>query len=162
MTIQDEREPETRATFSRSWSDQSAVPDFPRPDQLVITLGSLRELSGVRRQVCSFLRCSLATGAQSAQEDVVDLALLVIDELTSNALRHAAPPAHLCILDEADQWVVVVTDAAPHLEPAPAYERAAGDGGYGLHLIGELTVEHGVQYAPDHKSVWVRLAKSAG
>jgi len=129
--------------------------------RLALQLQSLRALSGVRRQVQDFLRTSAEPGRdEDFTEDVVERAILVIDELASNALRHGAPPSTLHIADEDVQWVVVVTDGAPDRPPTPARERPAGQGGYGLYVIADLTAAHGVHYEPDRKMVWASIGKS--
>ena len=141
--------------------------DRPAPQatdtRLALELGSLRGLSAVRRQVRDFLLSSLGVGrdedASPAFEDAVDRTILVIDELTSNALRHGALPAGLRIGDEEDRWIVVVTDSAPERLPTPARERPAGGGGYRLYVIADLTATHGVHRDADRKHVWACLNK---
>ena len=141
--------------------------DRPAPEaadtRLALELGSLRGLSAVRRQVRDFLFSSLGIGrdedASTTVEDAVDRAILVIDELASSAVRHGAPPASLHIGDEADRWIVTVTDSAPDRLPTLARERPAGGGGYGLHVIADLTATHGVHREADRKHVWACLNK---
>ncbi|TFV51568.1 ATP-binding protein [Blastococcus sp. TF02A_35] len=126
-------------------------------------LQSLRALSGVRRQVREFLLSSLGVGSDedvtADVEDVIEQAILIIDELTSNALRHGSPPSSLDIGDEDAQWIVIVTDSAPDRPPTPAQERPAGLGGYGLYVIADLTATHGVHYETDRKMVWACIVK---
>lgn len=147
-----------------SWHSDSPVP-AAADTRLVLQLTSLRGLSGVRRQVQDFLLSSLGAGGGQdvpvAVEDLVDSTILVIDELASNALRHGAPPSSLHISDEDGRWIVVVTDSAPDRPPTPALERPAGQGGYGLYVVADLTNAHGVHYEPDRKLVWVCVAKPA-
>ena len=117
----------------------------------------------MRRQVQQFLLSSLPIAREDDVpahiEDAVGQAVLVIDELTSNALRHGSPPSSLHIGDDDGRWIVIVTDAAPGRAPTPARERPAGQGGYGLYVIADLTSEHGVHYEPERKLVWACLAK---
>ena len=114
----------------------------------------------------AFLLTSLGAGhdgqVDAGAEDVVERAILVIDELTSNALRHAAPPSSLHVGDEDGHWIVIVTDAAPDRPPTPALGRPAGQGGYGLYVIADLTAAHGVHYETARKMVWACIAKPAG
>ncbi len=154
--------PAEYAEAHASWRGDSPVPaaaEIP----LSLQLESLRGLSLVRRRVQHFLLSSLgATRDQDvppAVEDAVERAVLVIDELTSNALRHGSAPASLHIGDDDGRWIVIVTDAAPGQVPTPARERPAGQGGYGLYVIADLTAEHGVHYEPDRKLVWASLVK---
>jgi two-component sensor histidine kinase len=145
-----------------SWRSDRPVP-AGAATQLSLQLDSLRGLAVVRRRVRRFLLSSAGArrddGPAPALEDAVERAILVIDELTSNALRHGSPPSGLHIGDETGRWIVIVTDAAPDRAPTPARERPAGQGGYGLYVIADLTAEHGVHYEPDRKLVWAVLAK---
>jgi anti-sigma regulatory factor (Ser/Thr protein kinase) len=145
-----------------SWQQDSPVPEVAET-RLTLELGSLRGLSAIRRQVQAFLLSSLDQGdgqePTPAAEDLVERAVLVIDELTSNALRHGAPPSSLHIGDEDGRWIVIVTDSAPGRRPTPARERPAGQGGYGLYVVADLTASHGVHYETGRKLVWVCLEK---
>jgi len=145
-----------------SWHGDSPVPAGAET-RLSLQLESLRGLSAVRRQVQRFLLSSLGAEPDEdpapAVEDAVERAVLVIDELTSNALRHGSPPAGLHIGDDDGRWIVIVSDGAPEQAPTPARERPAGQGGYGLYVIADLTAEHGVHYEADRKLVWACLVK---
>ncbi|GAA4757321.1 hypothetical protein GCM10023328_46520 [Modestobacter marinus] len=145
-----------------SWHANRPTPQAT-DTRLALELGSLRGLSMVRRQVRDFLLSSLDVGrdddASPTVEDAVEKAILVIDELTSNAVRHGALPASLRIADEDGHWLIIVTDAAPDRLPAPARERPAGGGGYGLYVIADLTATHGVHCEHDRKHVCACLSK---
>lgn len=142
-----------------SWARESAVPQRVGDDRLSLTLDSLAELRHVRRQVRAFLVSGLPDDSGDAGQHAVDDAVMVIDELTSNALRHGMPPSTLHVRDEQASWTVVVTDSAPLELPTPARGRVEGQGGYGLYMITDLAGSHGVHYEPDRKLVWARLAK---
>ena len=156
------RTPAEYAEAYASWRDDRPVP-AAADARLSLQLVSLRGLTAVRRQVRHFLMSSLGAGwddeAPPAAEDAVERAVLVIDELTSNALRHGSAPSSLHIGDDEGRWIVIVTDAAPGRAPTPARGRLAGEGGYGLYVIADLAVEHGVHYEPDRKLVWACLIK---
>lgn len=156
------RTPADYAAAYASWRGDSPVP-AAASTRLSLQLGSLRSLSAVRRQVQQFLLSSLGIAREDDVperiEDAVGQAVLVIDELTSNALRHGSPPSSLHIGDDDGRWIVIVTDGAPGRAPTPARERPAGQGGYGLYVIADLTSEHGVHYEPERKLVWACLAK---
>jgi len=148
-----------------SWQTEAPVPAAAE-SRLTLELASLRALAGVRRQVRAFLSAALATDDSragtpeaDAAEEAIDQAILVIDELASNALRHGSPPSSLHLCDEPDRWLVIVTDSAPSRPPTPALERPAGQGGYGLYVIADLTGTHGVHYEPDRKMVWACINK---
>jgi len=147
-----------------SWHGDRPVPEAAET-RLSLQLVSLRGLTVVRRQVRHFLMSSMGAGCEDdvppAAEDAIERAVLVIDELTSNALRHGAAPSSLHIGDDEGRWIVIVTDGAPGRAPTPARERPAGQGGYGLYVIADLAAEHGVHYEPDRKLVWACLIKSS-
>ncbi|WP_207500308.1 ATP-binding protein [Klenkia soli] len=162
MVVDRERlTPQQHAAAAASWSRESPVPGPHRTDRLVLLLDTLRGLSAVRRQVRTFLASGLADDAGDAGEDAVERAVLVIDELTSNALRHGRSPSRLQVCDDQDRWIVVVGDAAPERLPTPAVDRPAGEGGYGLHVVSDLSTAHGVHYEVDQKLVWACLEKPA-
>ncbi|MCZ2826941.1 MULTISPECIES: ATP-binding protein [unclassified Modestobacter] len=143
-----------------SWRRVSPVPDVPPAD--VVELTSLRQLGAVRRHVRALLTASLqADGIRTDDdvEEIVDRAILVIDELASNALRHGTLPARLDLREAGDHWVVVATDSARDELPLPAVDRPAGQGGYGLYVIADLTSAHGVDVDGVTKRVWALLPK---
>ena len=156
------RTPGEYAEAYASWHADSPVPTAAET-RLSLGLESLRGLSSVRRQVRQFLLSSLGAGRDDelppAVEDAVEQAVLVIDELTSNALRHGSAPSGLHIGDDEGRWIIIVTDGAPQRAPTPARDRPAGQGGYGLYVVADLTAEHGVHYERDRKLVWACLVK---
>jgi anti-sigma regulatory factor (Ser/Thr protein kinase) len=145
-----------------SWTQDSPVPVQAGEQRLTLTLESLAGLGLVRRQVRAFLVSGLDDGTGDAGQEAVGDAVMVIDELTSNALRHGSAPSRLLIRDEQAAWTVVVVDAAPGRLPTPAQGRVEGEGGYGLYMVSDLTESHGVHYEADRKLVWARLTKPAG
>ncbi|WP_198598127.1 ATP-binding SpoIIE family protein phosphatase [Blastococcus atacamensis] len=156
------RTPAEYAEAYASWHRDRPVPLAGDPG-LSLRLESLRTLRGVRRQARQFLYASLGVGPHDEAapdiEDAVERAVLVIDELTSNALRHGAAPSALHIGDHEGRWIVIVTDGAPDRSPTPARARPAGKGGYGLYVIADLTAEHGVHYEAGRKLVWSCIVK---
>jgi signal transduction histidine kinase len=118
----------------------------------------LSELPGVRAHV----RTVLADHHRSAPalRERVDQFVLVVDEITSNALRHGAGPVRLRLSADGTTWLVAVTDHAPTAPPTPAVGRAPGGGGYGLYMIADLTDAHG-WHSEDHwKTVWALLGSN--
>lgn len=102
-----------------------------------------------------------AAAAASPPSDWVEQLILVIDEITSNALRHGAVPVHVGLGTDSASWVVTVTDHAPGAPPIPAVGRPPGTGGYGLYLIADLTSDHGWHTDNNHKTVWALLKLSS-
>ncbi|RSM87955.1 ATP-binding protein [Kibdelosporangium aridum] len=83
-------------------------------------------------------------------------ALLVTDELVSNARRHGLGPrqCRLALIDGGRRLLVEVDDASF----APPRKRTPDlSGGRGLILIDRLAASWGVQYHADHKTVWAEL-----
>jgi anti-sigma regulatory factor (Ser/Thr protein kinase) len=115
----------------------------------------LAQLPGVRAHV----RTALADHHRSAPapEERVEQFVLVIDEITSNALRHGAGPVQVRLSADGAQWLIAVTDHAPAAPPTPAVGRAPGGGGYGLYMIADLSDAHGWHSQDHSKTVWALL-----
>jgi anti-sigma regulatory factor (Ser/Thr protein kinase) len=111
---------------------------------------SLTELARVRDWATSLL-------AGLDGETLTDV-LLVLDELTSNALVHADEPYQIRIRQEPHEVHLEVDDASP-ARAAP--RTPARDGGRGLHLITACTSAWGQQTRTAGKTVWARLALPA-
>jgi len=98
--------------------------------------------------------CSDRLGLDELSDDVV----LVVSEMVTNAVRHAAPPVGLEIEAGEDAVVVVVSDGSPQ----PPVHREAdldAEGGRGMLLVGLLSDDHGVRAQPLGKAVWARLLR---
>jgi anti-sigma regulatory factor (Ser/Thr protein kinase) len=89
--------------------------------------------------------------------EAVDRVVLAFDEMASNALRHGGSGATATVSRSADCWLVEVRDAARVRPPTPAIDRDPSQGGLGLHLIAEMSVEHGWHAETDTKVVWALL-----
>ncbi|MGH3499897.1 MAG: ATP-binding protein [Nocardioidaceae bacterium] len=90
----------------------------------------------------------------------VDDAVLVVDELVTNAYRHAPPPRVLRLHHDRDGsclWVEVedhAQDGVPYLcQPSPATPD-----GRGMLLVDRLCARWGVVRYGSHKSVWAEVA----
>jgi anti-sigma regulatory factor (Ser/Thr protein kinase) len=91
----------------------------------------------------------------------VDDAVLLADELVSNAVRHSATtePIKLSVTVRDTTVRVTVTDAGEGFDPMtePAATRSAGVGGWGLELVASLAARWGVDRDDDHTTVWFEI-----
>jgi hypothetical protein len=115
------------------------------------------ELSWMRRDARGLL-----TGdepSDDGREEAVERAVLVLDELAANALRHGLPPVTAQLFDRGETWLVVITDGAIDDLPVPAVGRPGGLGGFGLYVVADLSIAYGVDVRADRKCVWAELPK---
>jgi signal transduction histidine kinase len=111
----------------------------------------LTELARVRHWVRSVL------GGFPAH--VVSTAVMVVDELTSNALRHGRAPYHVRLLPGAAKLRIEVDDGAGE----PARRRLPSDhGGRGLLLVERCAAAWGQLRRPSGKTLWAELATEPG
>ena len=95
--------------------------------------------------------------------EVVEDFLLAVDETTSNAIRHGAPPVGLRLWTSTDRLVCTVTDAGPGPDdPFAGYGPAHGDdlsrGGMGVWLARQLCDHVDISSGPDGASVRLTTA----
>ncbi|WP_275561644.1 SpoIIE family protein phosphatase [Streptomyces sp. 5-6(2022)] len=84
---------------------------------------------------------------------------VVVGELVTNAIRHAAPPIRLRLIHDR-ALICEVSDGsatAPHLRRARAFD----EGGRGLLLVAQLTDSWGTRQSATGKTIWAELAVSA-
>lgn len=88
---------------------------------------------------------------------LVDDAVLVADELVSNAQRHGRAPrrCRLALIDQGRCVRVEVDDSSP---AQPRLRTPDRSGGRGLVLVDRLSSSWGVRNHADHKTVWAELA----
>ncbi|ADJ47959.1 two-component system histidine kinase [Amycolatopsis mediterranei S699] len=91
---------------------------------------------------------------QDLPEDQRVDALMVVDELTSNALRHGKPPRQVRLLRKRDWLSVEVDDAC--VDPA-CPRPPSSDGGHGLKLVAAMSASWGQWQRPTGKTVWAEL-----
>jgi signal transduction histidine kinase len=139
------------------WRRQSP----PEPGADATTLGRWTprrstELTAGRRR----LSAALHDGARPdrADEAAVQTLTLAFEELVSNALRHGRPPVIVSVTATDHFWLLQVSDAAGDLPPTAAVGRDPAQGGLGLHLVAELTLDHGWRVDADGgKTVWASV-----
>ena len=107
----------------------------------------LTELAKVRHWVRTVL-CGLPA-------NVVSTAVMVVDELTSNALRHGRAPYHVRLLPGAAKLRIEVDDGGGE----SARRRGPSDqGGRGLLLVERCAAAWGQLRRPSGKTLWAELA----
>src|ERR1700741_3410591 len=120
------------------------------PAEVLVISGELTELARVRR----WGREELG----NLGEDLLIDALAVIDELTSNALRHSCAPYRVCLRRSPGRLRVEVADGSPEA----AAPRTPGEGGgRGLLLLEGYLPGRGQEIHPDGKIVWAELDVSS-
>lgn len=93
--------------------------------------------------------------------ELVDTALLLVSELVTNALLHAASGVTLVVVVEDEGAVVEVHDQSPVFPAVRRYGLDAATG-RGLLLVEDLASEWDVEATESGKKVWFRLASTDG
>ncbi|RSD07913.1 ATP-binding protein [Amycolatopsis eburnea] len=106
----------------------------------------LTELARVRHWVRSVL-CGLPA-------NVVSTAVMVVDELTSNALRHGRAPYHVRLLPGAAKLRIEVDDGGGE---AARRRTPSDDGGRGLLLVERCAAAWGQLRRAGGKTLWAEL-----
>ena len=90
-------------------------------------------------------------------DPVVDTAELLVSELVTNAVRHAATPSELMVayFDETLRVHVADDDRSP---PQLAQPDWSAEGGRGLLLVDVLADRWGWQPTPNGKRVWFEMS----
>lgn len=116
------------------------------PAEVLVISGELTELSRVRQWARKLL-------ADFGEDMLID-ALAIVDELTSNALRHGSAPYRIALQRTRGRLRVEVADGSTE----PAAPRTPGaDGGRGLLLIEAYSLDWGQERHADGKVVWAEL-----
>jgi anti-sigma regulatory factor (Ser/Thr protein kinase) len=90
-------------------------------------------------------------------EPVSERILMVVDELTSNGLRHGLPPVTTRVVATFDSWLIVITDLCTGQHPQLAVGRDRALGGMGLQLVADLTSARGWTLSDGDKHVWALI-----
>lgn len=91
--------------------------------------------------------------------DLVPTAELLVSELVSNALRHAAGPLRLT-LERVSDLRCLVSDGTSE-SPRPTEAGPEDENGRGLALVEMLAARWGCEYGIEGKSVWFELSGDA-
>ncbi|MFG2824957.1 ATP-binding protein [Kitasatospora sp. NPDC048365] len=115
-----------------------AVADLPQTVRYGLSLPTVpASVPEARRRV----RAELGAHGIGPDHPLTDTVLLVVSELVTNAVRHAAehsPSTALGLTVGPDELVVSVHDRHPHCPQALAVPHQDGSGGWGLGLVAEL------------------------
>jgi PAS domain S-box-containing protein len=91
------------------------------------------------------------------REDLLDTAVLLVSELVTNALLHAATDIGVTARLDGEGLHVGVSDGSRHLPSRREYGPTSGTG-RGLLMLESMVDEWGVSQRRDGKTVWFRLA----
>lgn len=86
-----------------------------------------------------------------------DVALLLANELVTNAILHGAAPAVLRVRCADGVLRIGVTDASTEKVPVIVNAGAGFEGGRGFRLVAQLADDYGVHISQDEKCVWCEL-----
>ncbi|WP_435602078.1 SpoIIE family protein phosphatase [Streptomyces sp. bgisy130] len=142
------------------------LPDGPAADDSALLLVRTRELDA--RQVAAWelpaepaavgKARELATG-QLREWGLSELSYateLVVSELVTNAVRHAAGPLHLRLL--RDRTLLTEVSDTAHTSPHLRHSASDDEGGRGLFIIAQLVQRWGTRYTPYGKTIWTEQA----
>ena len=115
-----------------------------------LELGSGLESAGAAR------RFTAASLVDICTEELVDVAMLLVSELATNALRHAVPPYALTLDIHLPTIEIAVEDGLDE-EPIPRHPAIIDESGRGLVLVAELSSAWGVRGLDPGKSTWFVL-----
>ena len=101
----------------------------------------------------------LLTG--TGREDLLDTAVLLVSELVTNALLHAATDIGVSATLDGEGLHVGVSDGSRHLPSRREYGPTSGTG-RGLLMLESMVDEWGVTQRRDGKTVWFLLSASEG
>ncbi len=89
-------------------------------------------------------------------DSLVDVAVLLVSEIVTNAVRHSRGPVRLQLAVHADTVRVAVSDDLPE-PPRPEPADDSAERGRGLMIMGALADRWGVEMLPRGKRVWFEL-----
>jgi hypothetical protein len=90
-------------------------------------------------------------------DDIPEQVAIAATELATNAIRHGRPPTQVYLRRTEHTFILDVADQDPGTVPEVAGPRAAGDGGLGLHIVGEMAEAVGWYADGAAKHVWAEF-----
>lgn len=126
---------------------QAAAP----PSRELVAAWTLRSTADLR-----LLRRALHDALHTSRH-VTGPVVLAASELATNALRHGVPPVVVALARVEGGYLLDVADGSIDAVPTFSTYRPAGEGGFGLYLVGRLADEVGWYAADGRKHVWAVL-----
>jgi len=93
-------------------------------------------------------------------EELLFTTELIVSELVTNAIRHAAGPIILRLI-RTDALICEVFDTSS-TSPRLRHARTTDEGGRGLFIVAQLTRQWGTRYTPTGKIIWTEQSMPAG
>ncbi len=93
--------------------------------------------------------------------EVIDSVVLVLSELTSNAVRHGRPQCSVRLRRFGDRAVIEVADGGGRL-PRRRQAVPEDEAGRGLDLVSRIAARHGVRMIVEGKVVWAEIDLAPG
>ena len=132
--------------------------DFHQVDEWVLDrAGELTTLRASLHRALTGKTLETGTGLARVPEKLV----LVASELATNALKHGIPPTVVRLLSNGIDFLLDVADHDVEGRPYIAGQRAPGQGGFGLLLAHQLSLDVGWYQTEDTKNVWARFGTDA-
>jgi anti-sigma regulatory factor (Ser/Thr protein kinase) len=102
-----------------------------------------------------------ALGRADGSDDPVDVLVLVVDELVTNAVVHANTPIHVTVERVERCYRCEVRDECRD-GPLPRIIDLTEGQGRGLRLVDRFSVDWGVDRNPNGTAVWALIADEVG
>ncbi|MFF5449443.1 SpoIIE family protein phosphatase [Streptomyces sp. NPDC012888] len=139
----------------------------PADDDAALLLVRTRVLGGHQVAVWELTPDPRAVGRARAQaaeqvrawglEELVFTTELVVSELVTNAIRHAAAgPVQLRLI--RDQTLICEVSDSGHTSPHLRHAAGDDEGGRGLFLVAQTTQQWGTRYTSTGKTIWAEQA----
>lgn len=92
-------------------------------------------------------------------EELIDLALLVVSELITNAVVHAQSPSTLALRLRSETLRLEVSDASTEA-PSPKSVTAEAEEGRGLFVVAAVCTAWGVDPTETSKTIWAEISRA--
>jgi anti-sigma regulatory factor (Ser/Thr protein kinase) len=92
------------------------------------------------------------------EASVIEVAVLLVSELVTNAVVHARGPICLTVHTDA-HWVRIEVEDPGHRRPVLRTATLDADDGRGLLVVDKLATDWGTEQRATHKVVWFEIAR---